>query len=435
MHIYHYAHYEIAVCRRLMGRYGVCEEEVDQLLRNEVFVDLYKIVKRGLLVGTSGYSLKDIECLYREKRETKIGGAKDSIVAYERWRELYRSEQGDTWQTSTNLRNIRDYNIDDCNSTQELVEWLRIQQQQHGIEFLGKTQVTQVEIKEKMVERIHLRDRLLHRASKEAKINHAQASLSENLAWILEFHRREAKPIYWRLFDRLDSSPEELLDDIHCLSCCQRTQRKAFKPTPRARNLAFEYRFDPMQEFKGASQYFYLLGVTTADGRHKKVRFDKEQSDLENGIIVVCADKEPPEEISLIPDEHVLPGAIPQAIYQFVSEYELSLQTSSPGFQGAAMLDFLRRDKPRIEGHHGGDIVSSQNSETQLKQIIDAAIHLDRSYLTIQGPPGAGKSYTAEHIVARLLKSRKHIGISSNSPQSHQQSICSVLPNTAKNIG
>ena len=26
-------------CRKLMGRHGVCEMEVDQLLRNEVFVD------------------------------------------------------------------------------------------------------------------------------------------------------------------------------------------------------------------------------------------------------------------------------------------------------------------------------------------------------------------------------------------------------------
>lgn len=39
MHIYHYANYEIAACRKLMGRYGICEHEVDQLLRNEVFVD------------------------------------------------------------------------------------------------------------------------------------------------------------------------------------------------------------------------------------------------------------------------------------------------------------------------------------------------------------------------------------------------------------
>jgi uncharacterized protein len=62
MHIYHYANYEIAACRKLMGRYGVCEYEVDQLLRNEVFVDLYKIVKVGLLLGEPRYPIFNQKC-------------------------------------------------------------------------------------------------------------------------------------------------------------------------------------------------------------------------------------------------------------------------------------------------------------------------------------------------------------------------------------
>lgn len=73
MHIYHYANYEIAACKKLMCRYGVCEFEVDQLLRNEVFVDLYKIVKNGLRIGEPKYSIKNVEHLYRGKRETEVG--------------------------------------------------------------------------------------------------------------------------------------------------------------------------------------------------------------------------------------------------------------------------------------------------------------------------------------------------------------------------
>ena len=67
MHIYHYGHYEVSVCQRLMGRYAVCEFEVDQLLRHGVFVDLYKVVREGLLVGEPAYSIKNIEHLYRGK--------------------------------------------------------------------------------------------------------------------------------------------------------------------------------------------------------------------------------------------------------------------------------------------------------------------------------------------------------------------------------
>jgi uncharacterized protein len=78
-------------------RLRVCEYEVDQLLRNEVFVDLYKIVKGGVLLGEPRYSIKNVEHLYRGKRETEVGNGGDSVVVYEQWRELnQRGEQGDT---------------------------------------------------------------------------------------------------------------------------------------------------------------------------------------------------------------------------------------------------------------------------------------------------------------------------------------------------
>ena len=126
MHIYHYASYEITACRKLMGRYGVCKYEVDQLLRNEVFIDLYKIVQNGSRLGAPGYSIKNVERLYRDRRDTDVGNGGDSIVVYDHWREPNQlGVEGSTWQTSKILNDIRDYNIDDCDSTQELAVWLR----------------------------------------------------------------------------------------------------------------------------------------------------------------------------------------------------------------------------------------------------------------------------------------------------------------------
>ena len=114
MHIYHYASYEITACRKLMNRYGICEHEVDQLLRNEVFVDLYKVVKGGLLLGEPRYSIKNVEHLYRGKRDTDVASGGESVVVYELWREKHaRGEEGGTWETSEILNSIRDYNIDD----------------------------------------------------------------------------------------------------------------------------------------------------------------------------------------------------------------------------------------------------------------------------------------------------------------------------------
>lgn len=112
------------------------------------------------------------------------------------------------------------------------------------------------------------------------------------------------------------------MDDLDCLACCERTRREPFKPTPRARNLAYEYRFDPTQEFKGAQKQFYLLGVETDDGNTAKVTFVREESDLENGLLVLQSKEEPPAVVSLVPDEYVNPNPIPQAIDQSVSECE-----------------------------------------------------------------------------------------------------------------
>ena len=48
MHVYHYAPYEPAAMKRLMGRYATREAELDRLLRAERFVDLYSIVKHSI---------------------------------------------------------------------------------------------------------------------------------------------------------------------------------------------------------------------------------------------------------------------------------------------------------------------------------------------------------------------------------------------------
>ncbi|KTD57670.1 TM0106 family RecB-like putative nuclease [Legionella shakespearei] len=421
MHIYHYASYEITACRKLMGRYGVCEYEVDQLLRNEVFVDLYKIVKAALLLGEPRYSIKNVEHLYRAKRDTEVGSGGDSVVVYERWRE---HPDGDTWQSSKILNDIRVYNIDDCNSTQELVSWLREQQQSSGIHFLGKTELVEPEIKEELTERIKLRDRLLEQALRlEKEGQHPLAKISSVVAWSIEFHRREAKPVFWRLFDRLGLSEDELFEDIDCLAYCQRTAKPSYKPTSRARNLVYEYSFDPDQEFKGHAKDYYILGSETPEGKQVKAACRIEDSDLEHGLIALQIKDEPEGTITLVPDEFVNPDPIPQALTQQAEAFEKG------GLQHTAIIDFLGKSIPRIKGHSAGAAIApSHEPQQRLNEIIQAVFQLDNSYLTIQGPPGAGKTYTGKHLIAELIKRGKKVGITSNS----HKAINNLLINTAK---
>lgn len=415
MHIYHYANYEIAACRKLMSRYGVCEHEVDQLLRNDVFVDLYKLVKNGLLIGEPRYSIKNVEHLYRGARETEVGNGGDSVVVYENWRELNaQGLEGDTWQTSKILNDIRDYNIDDCDSTQELVDWLREQQAENGIAYIGSSDVSEPELTEAKAEEINartqLRDQLLTRAENEKATNPEQAQLTENLAWMLEFHRREAKPVFWRLFDRLGLTDDELVDDLDCLAYCQRTEREPFK-VGRARQFSYEYRFDANQEFKQAGgDQFYLLGHEDEAGKSLKAKWIRDESDMPDGLIVLQAKAELPDIISLIPDEYISADIIAKSLEQVVKAY------ASNSLGQAAIIDFLKRSAPRILGQQSGDaVVSSHDPMKRLGQIKTAIANLDSSYLAIQGPPGAGKTFTGKHVIAELLQQGKKIGICSNS--------------------
>jgi uncharacterized protein len=419
MHIYHYANYEIAACRKLMGRYGICEDLVDQLLRNEVFIDLYKIVKGSLLLGEPRYSIKNVEHLYREKRATEVGSGGDSVAVYERWRE---APDGETWETSKVLNDIREYNIDDCNSTQELVDWFRLRQKEHDIIYLGKTEIVDAPSKEQITDRIQLRDRLLQKSTLLMDEGLTEtARITNLLAWILEFHQREKKPMYWRLFDRMSLSAEELVDDIDCLAHCIRTDKPPYKKNPRDSNLVYEFSFDPNQEFKGASEKYFVLGQERENGKNISVTVIKEDSRLGEGYIALKTGEVLEEIISLLPDEDI--STNPEALTKQVEAFEQGYLTNT------AILDFLMRSNPRITGHKDGQPIAPSHDPTKrLSEIIQAAQSLNNSYLTIQGPPGSGKTYTAKHVIAELLKHGKRIGISSNS----HKAINHLLMNTAE---
>src|SRR5690606_16211822 len=113
--IYHYAAYEQTALKRLAMKYATREAQLDQMLRDHRFVDLYAVVRHAIRASTESYSLKDLEKIYWGKRSGEVTNAGDSIVEYERWREL-----GD----QAILDAIERYNEDDCVSTAKLRDWL-----------------------------------------------------------------------------------------------------------------------------------------------------------------------------------------------------------------------------------------------------------------------------------------------------------------------
>src|SRR5260370_7967384 len=83
MHIYHYAPYEPTAIKHLAGRHGICTDDVDELLRAEVFVDLFRVVRQGLRASVESYSIKKMERFYDFTRTVPLRDATSSLQAFE----------------------------------------------------------------------------------------------------------------------------------------------------------------------------------------------------------------------------------------------------------------------------------------------------------------------------------------------------------------
>ena len=410
MHIYHYAAYEVTALRKLMGRYGTREAQVDMLLRNEVFVDLYAIVRHGLRVGATDYSLKTLERLYRSPRAGGVTTAGDSIVFYDRWRASGEPRQ---WEASPILRAIRDYNREDCESTSQFVDWLRSHQAQAGIVWVPRPAAEEKEGPEdgKGVPSPQraLAEALLTSVPVLTEIEPAEREpwrVQQLLAHVVEFHRREDKPMWWAMFDRQGMTEDELIDDLNCLGGLQRLPHL---PERIKQSVGFWYRFDGDQETKldSGSRCFFAHDLTPIEIH--RLDWERGQVCLKFGPkkLQQLPNGEPPAQLSLIPDEHVAATVIANSIARTASTW-LEHQQLPP-----ALEDFLRRRPPRIRGHAGGPLVST--GAHTLESIVSLVAGLDHSTLCIQGPPGAGKTTVAAHAILALLKAGKRIGVTANS--------------------
>jgi len=399
MRVYHYAPYETTAVKRLAAKYGVMEEEVDDLLRGGVFVDLYRVVARTLMVGTPGYSLKDVERLFRDKRSGEVATGGASVVAYHEWIE---SGEPDDWRLSPLLRRIRDYNEEDCRSTMDLANWLRVNLKQGPS---SKSLATESEAEPKEERRApseKTRERREMRLSlPEALLEMAgdgeERQAAELLAGLVGYHWREAKPVFWRKYERLAKSDDELLDDPDCLGMLQADG----EPRQEKRSMIFPYTFPPGQETRIAegSRCFLSADPALSVTVHS---FDA------GGFIELRAGvaRGPlPPMTGLVPDEYVSADAIEDSLHRIARNW---VDGEPPC---GALRDLLDAASPRLTDgrpflYKPGEGVDG---------VVRLARDLDDSVLALQGPPGSGKTYTASRIIADLASSGMRIGVAANS--------------------
>lgn len=401
MHIYHYAPYEPTAIKRLAGRHGVCVDEVDQLLRAGLFVDLYQVVRQGLRASVESYSIKKVEPLYGFTRTVPLRDATAALQAFEAILAL-GGEQEDIGKL---LATIEGYNRDDCLSAVRLRDWLEERRRQ--LERKTGTPLPRPAVKPgdpsenleaKLGEVRAIIDQLLGTVPADQTEWTDEHRARWLLAQMLEWHRREEKSAWWEYFRLAALTDEELQEDKSALGGLRyRGEAGRVK-----RSIIHRYQFPPQDHaIDRASE---VHDPKTQKSAGTVVEIDERNRTID---LTRAAASAVPHPAALIPMEVV------GTQVQRDSLLRLGRWVAVNGLDGPgpfrAARDLLLRLPPRLSGSPSGPFVRPG------EQPIDAAkslvLTLDGSLLPVQGPPGSGKTYTGARMIVELVKRGKRVGI------------------------
>ena len=406
-HIYHYAPYEPTHLLTMAARYGTREAEVDRLLRDGVFVDLYPIVRRALRVGSRSYSIKKLEPLYMgaDVRTSDVQKGDDSIVRYVEARAL--RDDGADAAAQEILDDLADYNRYDCVSTRRLRDWLV----EHA-RAAGLRPTPNPEPGENAYEPSPRAIALSALSLRYAEGSADAMALRLGAAGI-DYYAREAKTFWATHFLRLrepvslweetrdvvalDSARCRLVEDWHRPEGA-RTDRRIIElrgelaPGTRVSEgsnpfalyeLPAPYPFEPSPRWIHADHRVTVLEVLD-DGALVE----------ENAVDGFTWTEMP---IALTPPPP--PRALNQQVA--IDAWADAVLSASPDLPADPATDILRRRPPRTRG---GSLPPSHGDDVDA--IVRAVVDLDHSYLAVQGPPGTGKTYVGSHVIARLVHER-----------------------------
>ena len=411
LHVYHYANYERTALGKLMGRYGTREAEVDALFRGNVLVDLLRVVKQSVRVGTPSYSLKKLEGLYMESRTQAITDAGSSIDEYERWLETGEDQI---------LADIEEYNRVDCESTRLLRDWLEGRRDQFAAIFGNlpfRPSISSGEASENLQEEVSENDDLKAALCFDRRLpsDSPEADASRLLADLLDWCRREDKPVWWQYFHRVfDCDEEALYEDTEAIAALTYEGVSRIEK----RSAVYRYSFDPDQEFKlGPGDRVVDPDVVRASvqsdakvpGPGTIVNVDMDLGEIELKRSTTSTAPHP---------RSVIPGGPVGTTNQREALRRIAKSVIDHGIDGdgpyRAVRDLLLRRSPRTRSPlpPGGLVLDSEDPSDAVLRIGPL---LDEGCLSVQGPPGSGKTRAAARLAVALIAAGKTVGVTANS--------------------
>ena len=382
MHVYHYAAYEKSTLARLMSEHMTREEEVDELLRGGVLVDLYQVVRQAMRAGMESYSLKEIEKFFFA-RVAEVGSGNEAVLEFERW--LADGE-------GAHLDEIAAYNEEDCLATLELRDWLLGQREEAAalygasIPFLPPPEPRKAPPDE-VSETAKLRDALLARAN--------EGGWQPLLGRLLEYHKREARPAWWWYFGRQTMTDEDLVEDGDALGGLEHDGATPFdvsRVEPRSRSLEWTFRF-PMQ------QHHFDVGKSAEDPQEDGTSWTVTHLDNLEGVVTLRRG-------SKHRDEPLPTAIVPTSPIQTTAQRAALRRVAKSVLEGSGRylhLERLLRRTPPL----GGASMQQLDIGAQ-RDLLDA---IGESFLVVQGPPGSGKTYLGARLITHLIRQGRKVGV------------------------
>jgi uncharacterized protein len=413
MHIYHYGAYEETAIKRMAGVHSTCVDEVDELLRGEVLVDMYRVVKQGLRASVESYSIKKLEPLYNYKRDVKLIDANLALHAFQTVLAFGFREDNLAEMTQA----IEGYNRDDCVSAMRLRDWLeelRTELEEKIGQPLPRPTPKTPEADEDLAEYLQrvrqVEQRLLANLPEDENDWNETERARWLMAQLLEWHRREDKSAWWNYFRLCDLSDQELIEDRSALGGLvyvgevERVKK----------SIVHRYQF-PQQDYAiNRAMTVHDPGTKDPAGEFYRIDQANRTIDLKRGV-----NSKVPHPTALIPYEIV------QTKVQRESLLQLGIWIAENGVGGGrgqagtpavpvgggpvAGVRLILREAPRLKSGKLEEVVAKH--EDVVEAAKEVALLLDHSVLPIQGPPGSGKTYTGARMIVELVKNKQKVGI------------------------
>lgn len=393
LHIYHYTPFEPAALKRLMGRHATRENEIDQMLRACIFIDLHNVTRQAIRAGIESYSLKELEKFHGFEREFALRDAALQLRALERFIER-RNIKDIPAETITA---VEIYNREDCLSTKSLREWLetirsRLIEQGHVIQ---RPELSTGEPSEKVSDQQQiikdLYERLVAGIPTEPQNRNPVQHANWLLANMLDWYRREKKTSWWEYFRLRDMADEELIEEKAAISGLVYTgQRRQVK-----KSFIDTYTFPPQEcdirEGDEVRTNDRLFGsIVSINTLLRTVEIKKGPSIAELHPASVFAHKDITDDAKI------------KAILR-IGTWVAAKGIDADG-EYRASRDLLLNLSPRTKA-------GFKNEELPQEKAVAWVMALDNGVLPIQGPPGSGKSHTAAEMILALVESGKTVGI------------------------